>query len=332
MRYALLITAALLSACTSAVANEAGTTAASSALTADTTLTFAADFTATASSPLVSGTHVRVTYDPARLTACRGDLNGGPGWSITGFYRINGGTIGSFEAGGLSPSHGTNLPIIALSAPGDLAMWFENNSAWGCDAFDSAYGNNYHFTIAPAANAPGWIGNAVAVTSRQTCGNGSYCESDFRPLDAGFTFDTWTRERAAITKALFEVWKQGTTDFDNADLWKELDVELHARAGGTGDFVTTYVPFDRRVGNNARYAIDLRALDPVPNAPGGGALTSRDQCPAFPLTRSADGQYVQATVEFFMTVNGVELRPAGGGVYEGTYANYAGLYAICDAH
>jgi hypothetical protein len=29
----------------------------------------------------------------------------------------------------------------------DLALWFEATSIWGCHAWDSADGANYHFTI-----------------------------------------------------------------------------------------------------------------------------------------------------------------------------------------
>ena len=289
-------------------------------------LTFAANFTQTPSAPLVAGREVRVAYDPARLTACRGNLPGGPGWGITGYYRTNGGTVGTFEAGGLSPSHGTTPPVIVLAAPGDLEIWFQNTSAWGCSAYDSNNGSNYHFAVAAAANAPGWVGNATAVTSRATC-SGLPCDADFRPLDAGFTFDTWTRQRAAITSAFFEVWKQGVTDFDNVNLWSQLDVQLHARVGSQGSFRTSYVSFDRRTNHNARYVLPLRPLDPLA-APG--ALTSKAGCPTFPTTFSADGQYIQADLQFYFTVNGTELRPAGGGVFHGHYANYRGLYAICE--
>jgi hypothetical protein len=330
MRYAFALAAlALVPACSAAAAGDDSDSISSRDVTSEVAIRFAADGTKSTSATLLAGGHARITYDAARLTACRGDLNGGPGWAINGHYRINGGAVSSFEAGGLSPSHGTDAPVIALTAPGDLEMWFENTSAWGCDAYDSDYGKNYHFTIAASASAPGWVGNANAVISRATCGNG-LCDSDLRPLAGGFTFDTWTRERAAITEALFEVWKQGTTDFDNADLWKQLDVELHARVGDTGTFATSYVAFDRRIGNNARYAVQLRGLDPLPGSPAGGSLTSAADCPKFATSISADGQYVQADLQFYVTVNGVELRPSAGAVFHGLYQNYRGIYAICE--
>jgi hypothetical protein len=38
-------------------------------------------------------------------------------------------------------------PQIAMPNGHDLAMWFEATSVWGCHAWDSAYGANYHFAI-----------------------------------------------------------------------------------------------------------------------------------------------------------------------------------------
>jgi hypothetical protein len=313
--------------CSSPPGDETGDSIASRDSTAEVAIRFDANGTKSASAPLVAGGHARITYDPARLTACRGDLSGGPGWAISGHYRINGGPVSSFEAGGLSPSHGTSLPVIALTAPGDLEMWFENTSAWGCDAYDSDYGKNYHFAIAASANAPGWVGNAGFVTARGTCSGGP-CDSDVHPLAGGFIFGTWTRQRAAIAEALFEVWKQGTTDVDDPDLWKKLDVQLHSRVGDTGPFATSYVSFDHRIGNNARYAVQLGGLDPLAGA--RGTLTNAADCPTFATSISADGQYVQADLQFYMTVNGVELRPSAGTVFHGLYQNYRGIYAICE--
>lgn len=312
-------------AASTAPSSDESSTASSARASSDVELAFRADFTQSPSGALVVGGHARVVYDVSRLTACRGDLAGGPGWSITGHYRIAGGAVGSFEAGGLSPSHGTSAPILALTAPGDLEVWFENTSAWGCQGWDSNFGRNYHFTIAPSPDAPGWVGNASYVIARGTC-SGAPCDADIHPLAPSFTFDTWARQRAAFTEALFEVWKTGVTDFDNPDLWKQLDVELHTRIGDSGAFVTSYVGFDRRLGNNARYAVQLRALDPLS---AGSALANKSDCPKFPTTVSADGQYVQADVQLYFTVNGVELRPSGGGVFHGLYSNYRGLYSIC---
>ncbi len=38
-------------------------------------------------------------------------------------------------------------PTIAVPRGHDLALWFEATNLWGCHAWDSANGANYHATI-----------------------------------------------------------------------------------------------------------------------------------------------------------------------------------------
>ena len=292
------------------------------------TLTFGSDFHVTMSGTLEKGKKVRVAYDDSRLTTCRGDQNGHPAWTITGYWKIGAGDVHTFEAGGFSPSGGSSQPVLALDASGDLQIWFQNTSVFGCNAYDSDYGRNYHFTVQGAASDPGWVGNVASIVSRGTCSGGP-CDSDRRTFDgAELLYDTWSRQRAAIRSVYFEVWKQGVTDFDNADLWKQLDVQVHTRIGTTAAFKTAYVSFDRRVGNNARYALDIGALDPIP---GLYTITKASDCPAFALSAPATdgGQYVEATLSLYFTVNGVELRPSGGGEFHIRYQNYKAPYAVC---
>jgi hypothetical protein len=279
------------------------------------------------SGTFAAGGTLHVDYDANRLTTCRGgNDNGSPGWTITGYYRINGGDIQSFWAGGFSPTGETTQPSIHLGDAGDLEMWFQNTSRWGCSAYDSANGANYHFKVGATANAPGWMGNFSVVMSHE-CegGRGAACDRDRQASDGSFTYDTWTRQRAATAALYFEVWKSGVTDADNPDLWKELDVRLYSRVGDSGPFAMQYVQYDQRVGNNARYMIDLRPLDPIL-----GLVTINDKsgCPSFPLTADGDG-YVKADFQYYIVVNGAELRPQGGGVFHGTYQNYKDAYAPC---
>ncbi len=330
---ALLASLTAVAGCSVASDDEDTGSAADSRLTGKTvTLAFRSDFTTDASAPLVKGEALKIAYDPNRLTACRGDQNGGPGWTIDASYRLNGGPVKSLTVAG-HQADPTATPTFPLTGAGDLELWFENDSLWGCDAYDSNYGKNYHFTVLASDDPPGWMGDAQVVTSRATCNDGGPCDADFHDLGSGFTYDTWTRERAAIREAYFQVWKQGVTDFDNGDLWKELDVEVHSRIGDVGDFTMGYVAFDTRLGHNARYALDLRTLDPLA-APGGGngsQLTDKSQCPTFPVTYEGTGaqQMIDADVQFYFTVNGQELRPADGGVFHGKYQSYGGVYSIC---
>jgi len=315
---------ASLAGCAAPTAEEPELGTSEAALGEAGTITFRGDYEEVLEGRLERGKKVRIAYDANRLTACRGEQNGRPAWTITGYWRIGSGPVRSFEAGGFSPSNGSNGPVLELDAAGDLQVWFQNNSIWGCNAYDSNFGANYHFQVKGAPTDPGWIGNVRSVISRQTC-NGP-CDADMRAVTGPITYDTWARQRAAIRGVYFEVWKDGVTTFDNPDLWKKLDVKIHTRVGGAGAFKSSYVSFDRRVGNNARYGIDLRALDPIP---GIVTITNPAECP--PLTRvtTAGPTYVESSLEFYVTVNGVELRPEGGGTFRVRYQNYAEPFAVC---
>ncbi len=303
----------------------------SSASAADTqsvpiTIDFRGDWTVVPNGTLAQGGKVLLKFDAVRAGSCKtSSINE---WSTTAHYRINGGTIGSVEAAGLSPSNGTASREVVLAAVGDLEVWFETTNRFGCQSWDSNFGKNYHFVINLPANVPGWIGDGASVVSRDTCNNGQPCEETRVPLAQGFSFDTWARQRAAISKVYFDVWKAGVTDIGNVVLWKELDVQVHFRPAGFGEFQTRYVDFDSRQGNNARYGFWLRDIDPLPIRPGHSVLSKAD-CPKYPLGVSTDGQYVQVEGEFYMTVNGVDYRPAGGGAFKGKFSDYLGLYEVC---
>ncbi len=112
-------------------------------------ITFYANWAEVASpNPLPVGTQAKIVYDSTRLSQCRGTTNtGGPAWSITGYYQLNGGPVQSFWVAGHSPTPNPLQPTISLSARGDVALWFQVSNLWGCNAWDSDFGNNYHFTI-----------------------------------------------------------------------------------------------------------------------------------------------------------------------------------------
>ncbi len=321
----LLALALGLGGCAAPIGEDVATTE-SAALSEDATIHFRAGGVDTTGT-LSAGEVLHIDYDTNRLTACRGGNNdGSPGWSITGFYRLNGGAVSTFEAGGFSATHSTTQPQITVTGAGDLEIWFQNTSRWGCSGYDSAFGKNYHFAVAASANAPGWMGNLTVVMSRE-CGGGRgpACDRDRRATDGNFTFDTWSRQRAATTTLSFEVWKNGVTDFDNHDLWKQLDVRMYSRVGDGGQFQMQYVTLDQRVANNARYMVDLHGLDPIV---GLSQITDKSRCPAFPLINEGNG-LVKADLQYYFVVNGAELRPHGGGVFHGTFENYKDAFAVC---
>ena len=287
------------------------------------TLTFARDFTARASTTLRLGQSARIVYDAARLPGCRGDMGGVPQWSITGFARIADGPVVSFPVAGLNAP--AAAPTVSLDRAGELQLWFQSTSRWGCTEFDSSYGHNYRFPVALPANAPGWVGNGNWVIARATCAAGP-CDADRHPLTTPYDYETWSRQRAAIRSIYFEVYKAGVTDRDNPDLWRQLDVQVLSRPVGTTQaWRAQYVRLDGHSGNNARYGMLLRELDPL----GENSITRRADCPAAPLTRSPDGMYVSTELEYFFRVNGVEYRPAPGQTFRGRFTQYRGLFELC---
>ncbi|NVJ25827.1 MULTISPECIES: DUF6209 family protein [Myxococcus] len=100
------------------------------------------------SNPLPFGAAASIVFDASRLTQCRGNINANtPGWTITGHYQFNNGPVQSFWVAGFSSTPNPPAPSIPLNTRGDLAIWFENTSRWGCQAWDSNFGNNYHFNV-----------------------------------------------------------------------------------------------------------------------------------------------------------------------------------------
>ena len=281
-------------------------------------ITFDGAFHQTVTGTLRAGSKVEITYDPGRLTTCRGTEGSRPQWGISGSWRVGGGTPAGFTIAGLMEPIG-NTVTIELPRSGDLELWFTNTSKYGCIAYDSDYGRNYHFRVENPANAPGFVGNASVVISRETC-DGLACDHNRQPLPGGFRFDTWARQRAAIAGVYLDVWKSGVTDFENPDLWKQLDARVFFRQVGATKWSSEYIAFEKRVGNDARYAMPLRRMDPL----GGRTRTTRTECPEGPLTVTADGQYVQTDIDLYFTVNGVTTP-----VYRGTYADYRELYRVC---
>ena len=250
---------------------------------------------------IVPGGALRVEYDAARLTTCRHSQGGNPLWDITAHVRWE----PSFALAHASVRDGAATFTVPAGTQ-HVMMWFENTSASGCQAWDSDFGANYHFDVlAP----PAWVGNATVRLQRDTsdpCAGAA--------LDGGFSFDTWVRERAAITNACLQVWQPGVTDRDGVEVWKKLDVSVRHRGRGTNTpWRIAPVPFDRRVDNDARFAFNLRSIDPF----------RPYTCPDVPVTPVDGGQYRQAELELYFVVNGVELRAADGAPFVGRFVDHA---------
>lgn len=278
-------------------------------------LRFTSDFRVVTEGKVQSGRKIRVDYDDDRMPTCRGNVSGGkPGWTVTGHYRAGAGVSGSFTAAGRSPTGAIDSFIELPPAMGetDIEIWFENTNRWGCQAFDSNYGQNYRFIAAAPPEAPSWMGKVRYAATRYTCGNGA-CDSERRDLDSAFVYESWARQRAAVTELTFQVYEPGVTDWDDPDAWRKLDVKVHRRWRRAGSFSSSPVAIDHHVGNDLQYKLDVRPWDPFR---GPGAFSQSD-CPDADLERV--GVLATATVEFYFSVNGVELRPAPGEVFRGKY-------------
>ena len=111
-------------------------------------LAFDPDFTNSQSGPIHAGDKVVVHYDPSRLSQCAGSTGGHAAWGITGHWQVDGGSTHDVM---VTASEGSTLvaadPQITIPRGQDLALWFEATNVWGCHAYDSAFGANYHATI-----------------------------------------------------------------------------------------------------------------------------------------------------------------------------------------
>ncbi|MCE9571856.1 MAG: DUF6209 family protein [Deltaproteobacteria bacterium] len=273
-------------------------------------LIFAPDFSETQNGGISPGRALRVEYDARRLTACRNSQNGHDLWDIGAHVRWL--PSGATELA--SVHSGAATFAVPLDARG-VEIWFENTASQGCQAWDSNMGANYRYDVlAP----PSWLGDARVLITRDTSDpcNGA-------PALGGFNFETWARQRAAMTNLCFRAWQPGVTDHDDPNLWQKLDARIVWRARGSSEpWREVTAPLDRRVGNDARWAVSLRSIDPFRSY----------HCPEIPTTITATG-YAHAEIEWYAIVNGAELRPAAGAAYPGTFEDYANdAYRAANCH
>jgi uncharacterized protein YraI len=146
----LVISATFLAAC----AIDSGTpaddgTGGGKADGSEPTITFKSNYTQSVSGTLLAGSPVRIKYDLARLTTCRGESNNTEVWGVTGWAQFDSGAPTSFAVSHLDVNH--VVPVAAeLQIPASatkVAMWFSINNRWGCNAYDSNFGDNYNFTV-----------------------------------------------------------------------------------------------------------------------------------------------------------------------------------------
>jgi hypothetical protein len=111
-------------------------------------LAFDTDWSVSQSAALHAGDHVVVHYEPDRLSQCAGSTGGHPAWGVTAHWQVDGGTVHDLSVTRAETDFlVAGDPQLAIPNGHDLALWFEATSIWGCHAWDSAYGANYHFAI-----------------------------------------------------------------------------------------------------------------------------------------------------------------------------------------
>lgn len=111
---------------------------------------FGADGSITQKGTLQAGSKLVVSFAQERLDDCRGSRTGqSAGWRITGYASLNGGKPATFDT--TRADTGTKRldaeATIDLPESGDLALWFQNTDVYGCSAFDSDGGKNFHFHV-----------------------------------------------------------------------------------------------------------------------------------------------------------------------------------------
>lgn len=168
LRCSLVVAATFLAVGASGCASQTGAGAgaepgAEQDVTSDAaTLKLASDFTTSVTGEAAAGKGLRIEYALERLPQCRGNVGGGgPGWNVTGFYSENGGAAKTFEVSALSADGKDRVAKAARIVPtqgGEVAIWFQIASAFGCSAFDSQFGQNFHV---PVKGAPPVAGASI---------------------------------------------------------------------------------------------------------------------------------------------------------------------------
>ncbi len=262
-------------------------------------LVFAPDFTQHREGVLAAGGTVEIDYATTRLDGCKQVQGGNNLWGLTAHMR--------FDPAGELRDVGVTTGPGSIAVPADargVAVWFEATSVSGCHQWDSNYGANYYFA---AATPPQWIGlaeNLIVRDASDPCDGGSDAAS-------GFSFDTWARQRAGIANLCFQVYQPGVTD-TNANPWQALDASVHWKLSAQTAWAVAPVNFDRRDANNARFTWSWRELDPF----------RAHHCPEVASSPTQDGMYQQIRVDYYIVVNGAEVRPEPGAAFAGFFIDY----------
>lgn len=110
------------------------------------TITFPKTGEPTVSGELKAGGKAKIHYEQARMSKCAASQGGHPVYGISG-TAMQGGKKQPFDTGRSEGSDRVTVDAIIDTAGGDLALWFESTSIYGCHDVDSLGGANYHFNV-----------------------------------------------------------------------------------------------------------------------------------------------------------------------------------------
>ena len=266
-----------------------------------------------------TGVLYRSSSNPS-YNSVQGTATGGapPGYQRYTFLLFDQ-TLAPREVDMASPFDGTNLDLIPYVKTRTGRLLDHNvignsSQAYRLTAPNFAYRSNASVCAASGTtgDAPDWVGEVIVQSAQpfwDPCEGGS-------PFTGEHTIsDSQSGTSDASVHVCLQVNKTGITDqWNNPEAADSFDVRLYYRFDRDGEFRVNSFSFHQVVGQNAQYKFNLRTLNPFEGA----------GCPE----NTVDLEYQEsdfnmwALAEFYMTVNGQEVRPEHGEVFQGKYGAF----------
>jgi hypothetical protein len=266
----------------------------------DAVLTFAADWSERVDGTLRAGGRLAVDYAIERLAQCHGDTYMAQRtWDTRAYVRalpsgaLAQASVVACDDARCATPRSARATFEVPEGTTSVELWFQTSGRSCGVHHDSDFGSNYRFAI---ARPVGWVGGFVAKISRA---GGAPCEGfEASGVGDGVSYGTWARTRAVTSHVCFRVWSDGVTDREPIAPGA-VQATVECLWDGESTPRTHAVAFDARVGNDARYRLDLRGVDPF----------QMYRCPEVP-TR-LEGGYVTASATCSARVNGASWGPSG---------------------
>lgn len=221
-------------------------------------LDFRGDFTTVQRGPLVPGGTLTVKYALERLPTCRRSRAGAQLWDIEAWVKFQPqGIVVTSSTSTVSGGARTATPFTVEIPRGtqQVELWFRNYSAeQTCETWDSNYGKDYWYTVAPVGDAVVWAGDWGGSFARDCTHRDGLAE----PI----TIDSYVRERACkwvdadvYVPGLTDAATDATTEQHPERLWAEVEWQLDGVAQPSVPL--QYIDRAGADGHNARYRWQL---------------------------------------------------------------------------